>query len=311
MTTTAIPTTMTADSLAATDTMAGHGAASSRAVRTADANRVRTRGRPLAAKPADTKQGARQVDRLMDTAIVAGVAVLVLIGFVTSYDTLRLLAVRDGAFPGWLAPAVPLSFDLGIVVLSLKVLAAARAGRTAITMRVLVTGLSVASVAANGAASTAAAGLSGRLLHAVPPAMFVICFESVIATARSEALAGQPPRHRRLLVWLLAPRATWRTWRAGILSDTTQRTAADGVDSQTAPPVVKRPPATKKPPRVSGSQPSGPSPRRDGLDRTVVARALLESQPELTAAELAGELAGQGHAVSVRTAQRIKAQVAA
>jgi hypothetical protein len=259
-----------------------------------------------------------RADRIMEHAIAAGVAVLVLIGFVTSYDTLRLLAATDGGFPSWLAPAVPLSFDLGIVVLSLKVLAAARAGRTAVVLRALVAGLSAASVAANGAAATASSGMAGRLLHAVPPAMFVICFESVIATARQHALAGRP-RRSRTLVWLLAPKATWRAWRGAVLAAAnSQEVASDPqalgthrsrTDDRSVTTATRRPSGSAAVhPRRSASDGHHVSPS-SREDRLAVSRQLLEADPHLTASGLAARLAGQGHHVSVRTAQRIKAQV--
>ncbi len=64
------------------------------------------------------------------------------IGFVASWETLRDLAASTGGFSPWLAPVVPLSFDLGIVVLSLKVVLAAREGRSATALRDLVVALS-------------------------------------------------------------------------------------------------------------------------------------------------------------------------
>lgn len=159
-------------------------------------------------------------DTVTEAVVAAGVAVLVVIGFAASYDTLRFLAVVEGGFPTWLAPAVPLSFDLGIVVLSLKVVTTARQGRAALTLRALIVALSAVTVAVNGSASH---GLAGQLLHAVPPAMFVICFETVIATARRRALADQPGTRavtgRRMAAWLLAPRASWRRWRTAVLQE--------------------------------------------------------------------------------------------
>ena len=71
-----------------------------------------------------------QVDAAIDLAVTIGVAILILVGFATSYRTLLDLAVTAGGYPRWLAPAVPLSFDLGVVVLSLKVAQSAREGRS-------------------------------------------------------------------------------------------------------------------------------------------------------------------------------------
>ena len=125
--------------------------------------------RPSRTSPGtDTDAAAQRLDRAIDLAITSGLVVLVLVGFAASYRTLRDLAAAAGGYPAWLAPAIPLSFDLGIVVLSLKVARAAREGRTAPVLRLLVAALSTATLAANAAAATTPAA---RLLHAVPPAM--------------------------------------------------------------------------------------------------------------------------------------------
>ncbi len=65
--------------------------------------------------------------------------------------------------------------------------------------------------------------MTDRLLHAVAPAMFVICLESVVVTARRRALERlglQPPRPPRVrpLLWLLAPADTWHEWRTAVLA---------------------------------------------------------------------------------------------
>ena len=135
--------------------------------------------------PLPQRRSENVVDQSIDLAIMVGLGVLILVGFATSYRTLRDLAATEGGYPVWLAPAVPLSFDLGIVVLSLKVARAAREGRTAPVLRLLVAALSAATVVANAASATSP---TARLLHAVPPAMFVVCFESVIISSRRAAL---------------------------------------------------------------------------------------------------------------------------
>ncbi len=159
------------------------------------------------------------VDEVVDVAITVGLGVLLSVGFLSSYTTLLDVAVTAGGYPAWLAPAVPLAFDLGIVVLSLKVVRAAREGRTAPVLRVLVLVLSVATVAANASAANTAAG---AVLHAVPPAMFVVCFESVIASTRRHALERLglvPPKLPRVrgVRWLLAPWPTFTSWRTAVL----------------------------------------------------------------------------------------------
>jgi hypothetical protein len=70
---------------------------------------------------ADPGVATGRLDRAIDCAITFGLVVLILVGFAASYRTLRDLAASVGGYPTWLAPAIPLSFDLGIVVLSLKV----------------------------------------------------------------------------------------------------------------------------------------------------------------------------------------------
>ncbi len=271
--------------------------------------------------------GRSRQDELAEGAIAAGLALLVAIGFVASWETLRDLAATAAGFSSWLAPVVPLSFDLGIVVLSLKVVLAAREGRAATTLRALVVALSAATVAAN---ATAAGGVTGRLLHAVPPAMFVICFESVVVTARQRALERlglQPPRlpHVRPLLWLLAPSDTWREWRTAVLAGAGNHvnpvTAIDMAHSRTPPPVPAERPATDTdsvqaassdttPRDVEAGFPPGPgvvpstpiyTPRID------VAVAALRRSPGISAAALVDALRDGGHQVSLRTAQRIKA----
>src|SRR3954466_8133814 len=115
---------------------------------------------------ADMGTVASRLDRAMDCSITIGLVVLILVGFAASYRTLRDLAASVGAYPNWLAPAIPLSFDLGIVVLSLKVARAAREGRTAPVLRLLVAALSAATVIVNTSVATTT---DARLLHAVPP----------------------------------------------------------------------------------------------------------------------------------------------
>lgn len=227
-----------------------------------------------------------RLDIAIDAAIAAGVTLLILIGFATSYRTLRDLATDIGGYPPWLAPAVPLSFDLGIVVLSLKVIRLAREGRPAPILRLQVAALSIATVAAN--ASVATTPVAG-LLHVVPPAMFVICFESVVITARrhaQERLGRQPTPLPRIPLarWALAPLTTWRSWRSTILAseESAARTGA--------------PPASRRKRPEDGR-------REERLD---IARRALQDSANLTATELTAVLSAAGHKVSARTAQRIR-----
>lgn len=242
------------------------------------------------------------IDRTIERATATGVAVLVIIGFVTSYETLRSLAVTDGGFAHWLAPAVPLSFDLGIIVLSLKIVAAAREGRHAVVHRALVAVLSTATVAVNSSASN---GTAGQLLHAIPPAMFVTCFEGLIADARREAMAGRPPSGG----WkasMLAPVTTMRSWREDVL----RSALLDLPDARAARlPALSSGPAAPTTARPAPSAAPGTKPNTAAPDaRLALVRETLRGHRDLTAPALARALHEHGHEVSVRTAQRLKAR---
>jgi Protein of unknown function (DUF2637) len=270
------------------------------------------------AEPSKTNDGHSPAETAAAMAVAIGIVLLVLIGFAASYATLRDLAVSAGRFSPWLAPVVPLSFDLGIVVLSLKIVLAANEGRCAIWLRLLVAGLSAATVAAN---ASAAPTLIGRLLHAIPPAMFVICFESVTGSARREALRPRganvtvPSVQPMLLV--LAPLTTLRLWRRQLLREQQPEEPevpeADPELGSTEANVT-----TSTPERIA---PGGTLHRQavadgrtgdgDSASRLRCAEAALRADPDLTAATLAGALRARGHACSVRTAQRVKARALA
>ncbi len=271
------------------------------------------------------------LDQVVDAATTVGIVVLIVVGFATSYRTLRDLAILQGGYPPWLAPAVPLSFDLGIVVLSLKVIRAARDGRSAPVMRLLVAALSTATVAAN---ASAARTLTAQLLHAVPPAMFVICFESVVVTARRRALTRmgllpEPLPRLRVARWLLAPRSSWVVWRNLVLygqltgtafatsnpvspSEPVERT---GEDLTLAQHMAKargaragaRVRTTASKPEQRSSKPYSAQ-DLDRLRREDLVRDLVRDAPGIAAPALADLLRQPGHSVSVRTAQRLRAQ---
>ncbi|MCI2238119.1 DUF2637 domain-containing protein [Paenibacillus sp. TRM 82003] len=255
-----------------------------------------------------SRSPAASFDVLAERAAGVGVAVLIVTGFVSSYTTLRDLAVEVGQFPGWLAPVVPLSFDVGIVVLSLKVLLAARAGRTAPVLRALVLILSIATVLANGASSP---HLVGRLLHAVPSAMFVVCFETVVTAARRQALrergSDATDARFRPVRWALAPRQTWTTWRTSVLTDPAEPAPAVARPEPTPLPAAEAALPRPLPQPTAPEHPSRPRPSTSGkADRLSVAAAIVRDQPDVTAAALAQALDAAGFPVSVRTAQRIR-----
>jgi hypothetical protein len=246
----------------------------------------------LRSTPDSAAAEAAWVDQAINIAVMSGVGVLVLVGFATSYHTLLDLAVTAGGYPTWLAPAVPLSFDLGIVVLSLKVAQAAREGRHAPVLRLLVASLSAATVVAN---ASAVAGLGGRVLHAVPPAMFVVCFESVVITARRRALQVRgawpaPIPRQHPLRWLLAPRRTWITWRAAVLGEA----GACGDDAAAAGDDDASPPLAEVTPTAVD-------------ERSVLITRALQENRHLTSAALRTLLADSGHEASLRTVQRLRA----
>jgi hypothetical protein len=139
--------------------------------------------------------------------------------------------------------------------------------------------------------ASAAVGLAGRLLHGVPPAMFVICFESVTLTARRGALAalGMPSRtvpRWHPVRWLLAPRDTWRCWRQAVL---------DGVTPP--PPTV---------PTAQQTKPRTPSPIPGPGSRHALVERFLQENPDAAAPELRSHLVEHGHAISLRTVQRLR-----
>ena len=252
-------------------------------------------------------------DRAIDVAVTAGVAVLVLVGFATSYHTLLDLAATVGGYPRWLAPAVPLSFDLGIVVLSLKVAQAAREGRHAPVLRLLVMLLSGVTVLAN---ASAVPGTAARLLHAVPPAMFVVCFESAVITMRRHALQArgawpQPIPRQHPLRWLLAPRSTWTTWRDSVLADVDPPAARD-VPRHRIPNVPSEPrPATTVtlPPSWDIAKKTQTSALNETARETVISQA-LQRDATIAASALRILLAEEGYALSLRTVQRLRASAA-
>jgi hypothetical protein len=145
-------------------------------------------------------------------------------------------------------------------------------------------------------------------MHAAPPAMFVICFESVAITMRNRALEdrrGRPapiPRQHPLR-WVLAPRHTWSAWRLNVLA-ATQSPAAPATEE-----AAKRGPALGAPGYETRVR-SNVSQRPQASARKEIVMDLLRQNPELTASEVRAVLARRGDVLSLRTAQRLRAQAA-
>jgi hypothetical protein len=265
--------------------------------------------------------------------------VLVSVGFVTSYATLSSLAVHRGQFPQWLAPAVPLAFDVGIITMSLKVCRLAREGRSAVLLRLLIAALCVCTVVANAAAGV---DWAARVLHAVPPAMFVVCFESVVVSVRRHALQRMgltpaPLPRVRGVRWLLAPRGTWVRWRAMVLADADvprvdRQRPGDAVGRSGPTVAALRPTRSSEPAdgaaAVRWARSGSPVrsirvsetgaltlPADDRVEppdhRFAAAVELLGRLPQLSAAALATELRAGGYALSDRTARRVRARALA
>jgi hypothetical protein len=280
-------------------------------------------------------------DHALDYATALGVTVLIGVGFITSYTTLSTLAAERGQFPPWLAAAVPLAFDAGIITLSLKVCRLAREGRSALALRLVIAGLSVSTVVANSAAG---ADWPARLLHAVPPAMFVVCFESVIVSVRRHALQRMgllpaPLPRVRGVRWLLDPWPTWCAWRAMVLADTDlprpqdvlletgrpQRRAAIDSHADRRTPLGR--PADERELLTGGPSPNAAgaldgralaTPTSAGVrtrsateQRLAAAMGVLQQQPNLSAPKLAIRLRTAGHRLSDRTARRVRTQALA
>ena len=115
---------------------------------------------------------------------------------------------------------------------------------------------------------------------------------SSASAARALAERGRLPPplpHVRLARWVLDPRSSWITWRAHALGGA----ATARHEAATAP---------------SGPVERAPAPGPKRLDRRAPVAATLREDPTLTVAGLATTLAGQGIKVSLRTAQRLRAE---
>ena len=138
--------------------------------------------------------------------------------------------------------------------------------------------------------------------------MFVVCFESVIVSARRRSLASMgllpdPLPRLRTARWLLSPSTTWDCWRRQILApggEEQPRRFPVNSDTTTS--------ATRTPQRASAASTAVPHSSQPGLERVLIVRRLLRDDPRASTKQIEAALASHGHLVSVRTAQRLRAQ---
>lgn len=152
----------------------------------------------------------------IDVVASLGTYVLIVLGFTASYSTIRKIAVEKGNFSDTMSHIVPLSFEGGIIILSLRVIREARAGRRALFLRLIVAMGALATLVTNFRAESQ--GIEGQLTHVVPVAMFIICFEWMIHSARKKALQDMgllppPMPNLRPVEWLLDFSNSFARWR--------------------------------------------------------------------------------------------------
>ncbi|MDJ0374763.1 DUF2637 domain-containing protein [Streptomyces sp. H10-C2] len=173
---------------------------------------------------ANTNRSAGELlDLGIDIVTAAGTYALIALGFTASYSTIRQIAVDKGAFSEGMSHIVPLSFEGGIIILSLRVLREARQGQRALFLRILVGLGAIATLVTN--AHSKATDIAGQLTHVVPVAMFIICFEWMVHSARRKALVDMglipPPLPRlRSIEWGLDFFNSFARWRLMALHST-------------------------------------------------------------------------------------------
>ncbi|MFE0107069.1 DUF2637 domain-containing protein, partial [Streptomyces sp. NPDC059009] len=156
------------------------------------------------------------LDLSISAATTAGTYALIALGFSASYSTIRAIAREKGHFSDGMSHIVPISFEGGIIILSLHVIREARKGRRALVLRLLVALGALATLITNGKAN--ADGIEGSITHIVPVAMFIICFEYLIHSARKKALEDMgllppPLASLRGVEWLLDTVNAFARWR--------------------------------------------------------------------------------------------------
>ncbi|MFF1505535.1 DUF2637 domain-containing protein [Streptomyces sp. NPDC058316] len=184
---------------------------------------------PATAATSGAGRGAAWVGRLLMAVAVVGMPLVGIIGFASSYSTLRGFAADHGfTDTGWtsLAPWFPIGIDASIVALLAMDLVMVRRGTPWPVLRFAAHGMTLATVVFN--ASTGIDTDKGvsvwdglwadplrALSHAVMPVLFVLGIEGsrkiLMHAARiAEGTASDRiPLHR----WVLAPAATGRLYR--------------------------------------------------------------------------------------------------
>ncbi|GAA2686863.1 DUF2637 domain-containing protein [Streptomyces lunalinharesii] len=164
----------------------------------------------------ENRTAGEWLDWATSTATTAGTYALIGMGFTASYDTIRGIARKRGHFGDTMSNIVPLSFEGGIIILSLHVIREARKGRRAPILRTLVALGALATLITNFSANST--DLAGQLTHVVPVAMFIVCFEYLVHSVRRKALEDMglvppPMPSLRTVEWLLNFGDTFSRWR--------------------------------------------------------------------------------------------------
>ncbi|MFI1831306.1 DUF2637 domain-containing protein [Streptomyces sp. NPDC020412] len=182
----------------------------------ADTNEARPSAQTQESRISQWFGGRRLLDNSLATVTTLGTYGLIALGFSTSYGAIRDIAREKGHFSDGMSHVVPLSFEGGIIVLSLYAIRAAREGKRALLLEVLVALGSLATLYVNWRAT--AEGLEGKATHVIPVAMFLVCFKYLIHSVRRRALEAAgvlpPPLPRlRSVEWIFAPRDAFAQWR--------------------------------------------------------------------------------------------------
>ncbi|MEU5838602.1 DUF2637 domain-containing protein [Streptomyces diacarni] len=166
-----------------------------------------------ASTPQENQEEDEDGGKLLKYASAAGLILIGLIGFASSYITLYHFALNND-FPWWLAPLFPIGIDVGILTFLGRDLHLVRRKMKWGVLRLAAHGLTLATVAFNAVAG----GLDsfwGAASHGVMPILFIVGVESVRRERRRSALREEGldsdsiPLHR----WLLSPWPTAKLYR--------------------------------------------------------------------------------------------------